>query len=233
MMYGGLFDLDSMIDELSLLDSRINSVDFWSSSDKDDVINRKSFLSNLINPIVECKNKINFNIELLSDEVDEEFMSLLNSEYVELSSAVDKLKINTYLSGEYDKNNCILEIHSGAGGTEACDWANMLYRMYSRYLSDNNYSVVLLDMQDGEEVGIKSVTMLVKGVNAYGYLKGERGVHRLVRISPFDSNKRRHTSFASVEVLPEISDDMDIYINPDDLRIDTFRASRSRWTTHK
>ena len=167
MMYGGLFDLDSMIDELSLLDSRINSVDFWSSSDKDDVINRKSFLSNLINPIVECKNKINFNIELLSDEVDEEFMSLLNSEYVELSSVVDKLKISTYLSGEYDKNNCILEIHSGAGGTEACDWANMLYRMYSRYLSDNNYSVVLLDMQDGEEVGIKSVTMLVKGINAY------------------------------------------------------------------
>ena len=225
MMYGGLFDLSSKIDELSLLDSRINSVDFWSSSDKDDVINRKSFLNNLINPIVECKNKINFNIELLSDEVDEEFMSLLNSEYVELSSAVDKLKINTYLSGEYDKNNCILEIHSGAGGTEACDWANMLYRMYSRYLSDNNYSVVLLDMQDGEEVGIKSVTMLVKGVNAYGYLKGERGVHRLVRISPFDSNKRRHTSFASVEVTPEIDKNINIEIDDKDLKIDIYRSS--------
>ena len=225
MMYGGLFDLDSMIDELSLLDSRINSVDFWSSSDKNDVINRKSFLSNLINPIVECKNKINFNIELLSDEVDEEFMSLLNSEYVELSSVVDKLKISTYLSGEYDKNNCILEIHSGAGGTEACDWANMLYRMYSRYLSDNNYSVVLLDMQDGEEVGIKSVTMLVKGINAYGYLKGERGVHRLVRISPFDSNKRRHTSFASVEVTPEIDKNINIEIDDKDLKIDIYRSS--------
>ena len=200
-------------------------MDFWSSSDKDDVINRKSFLSNLINPIVECKNKINFNIELLSDEVDEEFMSLLNSEYVELSSAVDKLKINTYLSGEYDKNNCILEIHSGAGGTEACDWANMLYRMYSRYLSDNNYSVVLLDMQDGEEVGIKSVTMLVKGINAYGYLKGERGVHRLVRISPFDSNKRRHTSFASVEVTPEIDKNINIEIDDKDLKIDIYRSS--------
>ena len=225
MMYGGLFDLSSKIDELSLLDSRINSVDFWSSSDKNDVINRKSFLSNLINPIVECKNKINFNIELLSDEVDEEFMSLLNSEYVELSSVVDKLKINTYLSGEYDKNNCILEIHSGAGGTEACDWANMLYRMYSRYLSDNNYSVVLLDMQDGEEVGIKSVTMLVKGINAYGYLKGERGVHRLVRISPFDSNKRRHTSFASVEVTPEIDKNINIEIDDKDLKIDIYRSS--------
>lgn len=225
MMYGGLFDLSSKIDELSLLDSRINSVDFWSSSDKDDVINRKSFLSNLINPIVECKNKINFNIELLGDEVDKEFMSLLNSEYIELSSVVDKLKINTYLSGEYDKNNCILEIHSGAGGTEACDWANMLYRMYSRYLSDNNYSVVLLDMQDGEEVGIKSVTMLVKGVNAYGYLKGERGVHRLVRISPFDSNKRRHTSFASVLVMPEINKNIDVKIDDKDLRIDIYRSS--------
>ena len=225
MMYGGLFDLDSMIDELSLLDSRINSVDFWSSSDKNDVINRKSFLSNLINPIVECKNKINFNIELLSDEVDEEFMSLLNSEYVELSSVVDKLKISTYLSGEYDKNNCILEIHSGAGGTEACDWANMLYRMYSRYLSDNNYSVVLLDMQDGEEVGIKSVTMLVKGINAYGYLKGERGVHRLVRISPFDANKRRHTSFAAVDVIPEIDNDIEVNVNDSDIRVDIYRSS--------
>ena len=128
-------------------------------------------------------------------------ISLINSEYDELSQLVDKLRIDTYLSGEFDKNDCILEIHSGAGGTESCDWASMLQRMYQRFCDKNDFSYEIMEQQSGEEAGIKSVTLHIKGNFAYGYLKCERGVHRLVRISPFDSNKRRHTSFASVSLL--------------------------------
>lgn len=137
-----------------------------------------------------------------------------------------------YYHGKFDKNNAIITLHPGAGGTESQDWAEMLYRMYSRWANDNGYSVKELDYLEGEEAGIKSVTALICGENAYGYLKSEIGVHRLVRISPFDAGGRRHTSFASVEVLPEITDDIEIDINPDDLRIDTYRASRSRWTAY-
>lgn len=137
-----------------------------------------------------------------------------------------------YYHGKFDKNNAIITLHPGAGGTESQDWAEMLYRMYSRWANDNGYSVKELDYLEGEEAGIKSVTALICGENAYGYLKSEIGVHRLVRISPFDAGGRRHTSFASVEVLPEITDDIEIDVNPDDLRIDTYRASRSRWTAY-
>ena len=150
---------------------------------------------------------------------------MLKNSIKNLQKEIEKLEINTLLSGRYDKNNAILTIHPGAGGTESCDWAQMLYRMYARWASDNGYELKELDYLDGEEAGIKSVTFLIKGVYAYGYLKGEMGVHRLVRISPFDSGGRRHTSFASVEVLPEITEDTQININPDDLRVDTYRAS--------
>ena len=142
-----------------------------------------------------------------------------------MQNNIEKLEISTLLSGKYDKNNAIVTIHPGAGGTEAQDWAEMLYRMYTRWAIANNYEVKELDYLNGEEAGIKSVTFLVQGLYAYGNLKGELGVHRLVRISPFDSGGRRHTSFASVEVLPEITEDIKIDINPDDLRIDTYRAS--------
>lgn len=142
-----------------------------------------------------------------------------------LENSIEKLEISTLLSGKYDSNNAILTIHPGAGGTEAQDWAEMLYRMYTRWASQNGYEVKELDYLDGDEAGIKSVTFSILGEYAYGYLKGEIGVHRLVRISPFDTGGRRHTSFASVEVLPEISEDIEIDINPDDLRIDTYRAS--------
>ena len=142
-----------------------------------------------------------------------------------LLEKIEELNLQTYLSGEYDSNNCILEIHSGAGGTESCDWANMLYRMYTRYLLKNNYKIEELDKQLGEEVGIKSVVIKVSGKNAYGYLKNEKGVHRLVRISPFDSNNRRHTSFASVEVTPEIDKNIEIDILDKDLKIDIYRSS--------
>lgn len=142
------------------------------------------------------------------------------------------MKLKHYYHGKYDSNNAIVTLHPGAGGTESQDWAEMLYRMYTRWANTNGYGVKELDYLEGEEAGIKSVTFLVTGDNAYGYLKAEIGVHRLVRISPFDAGGRRHTSFASVEVLPEITDDINIEINPDDLRIDTYRASRSRWATY-
>lgn len=142
-----------------------------------------------------------------------------------LENNIEKLEISTLLSGKYDSNNAILTIHPGAGGTEAQDWAEMLYRMYTRWASQNGYNIKELDYLDGEEAGLKSVTFLVSGEYAYGYLKGEMGVHRLVRISPFDAGGRRHTSFASLEVLPEIAEDIEIDINPDDLRVDTYRSS--------
>ena len=142
-----------------------------------------------------------------------------------LENNIEKLEISTLLSGKYDSNNAILTIHPGAGGTEAQDWAEMIYRMYTRWASQNGYNIKELDYLDGEEAGLKSVTFLVSGEYAYGYLKGEMGVHRLVRISPFDAGGRRHTSFASLEVLPEIAEDIEIDINPDDLRVDTYRSS--------
>ena len=142
-----------------------------------------------------------------------------------VNKEIEKLEIETLFSGKYDNNNAIVTIHPGAGGTESQDWAEMLYRMYTRWATQNDFIVKELDYLEGEEAGIKSVTFEIIGENAYGYMRGEKGVHRLVRISPFDSGGRRHTSFASVEVLPEITDDIQIDINPDDLRIDTYRAS--------
>ena len=163
--------------------------------------------------------------ELLQTDPEEEMAKEILKSTTNIEKEVEKLEITTLLSGKYDNNNAILTIHPGAGGTEAQDWAEMLYRMYSRWATDNGYEIKELDYLDGEEAGIKSVTFLVSGSYAYGYLKGEMGVHRLVRISPFDAGGRRHTSFASVEVLPEIAEDIEVYINPDDLRIDTYRAS--------
>ena len=142
-----------------------------------------------------------------------------------LKKKTEELKLLVLLSGPYDKNNCIVDIHPGAGGTESCDWASMLYRMYIRWCEKKNYKVTVLDYQDGEEAGIKSVSFLVKGLNAYGYLKNEKGVHRLVRLSPFDSNNRRHTSFASIEVTPEIEQDTTIEIDEKDLKIDVYRST--------
>ena len=142
-----------------------------------------------------------------------------------LTEKLEKLEMDTLLNGEYDSNNAIITIHPGAGGTESQDWALMLFRMYTRWAQKNEFLVDILDMQDGDEAGVKSVSFMIKGENAYGYLKGENGVHRLVRISPFDSNSRRHTSFAAVEVLPEISDDIQVDINPDDIELEVYRAS--------
>ena len=186
MIYGGHFDLDSKISRKDELDKIINDVNFWNMSDKDNILKEYNSLNNIINDVNSVRNKINSNTSLLNEDIDDDMFSLINEEYEDIRNNVDRLRINTYLSGEFDKNDCFLEIHSGAGGTEACDWADMLYRMYTRYLSKNGYKYVELDKQYGEEVGIKSVMIEVSKENAYGYLKGEIGVHRLVRISPFD-----------------------------------------------
>ena len=224
MIFGGLFDLDTKIRKLNELELSMNDITFWDNKDKaNEVIREVSDLKNIINPLVDLKKELDDNISLLED--DEEIISLLSLEYDKFSSKLEEISLLTYLSCDYDKNNCLLEIHAGAGGTESCDWALMLERMYERYLKKKNYKVELLSMQPGEEVGIKSVMLKVSGLYAYGYLKHEKGVHRLVRISPFDSNKRRHTSFASVEVVPEINEEINIEIKDSDLKIDVYRSS--------
>ncbi len=181
-----------------------------------------------INQLEKLKEEITDNleiIELLKLDYDEIIYKEISFKTNEIVLEVEKLNKILLLSGPYDKSNCILDIHPGAGGTESCDWANMLYRMYSRWCEKNNYKITLLDYQDGEEAGVKNVSILIKGQNAYGYLKNEKGVHRLVRLSPFDSNNRRHTSFASVEVTPEIDQDSSIEINDKDLKIDVYRST--------
>jgi len=156
---------------------------------------------------------------------DLELISEINDELDVISKEIDCLELETKLNGKDDNKNAIMEIHSGAGGTEACDWADMLFRMYLRYFDKKGFKYEILDTLDGEEAGIKKVIIMVRGINAYGYLKCENGVHRLVRLSPFDSNNRRHTSFAAVSVIPEVDDNIDIQINENDIRVDVYRSS--------
>ena len=205
---------------------------FWEDTEKsNEVFSKIKRLDRKIGSFEEIQNTLNNLMEmneLLQTEFDEELGKELINQTNELSKKIEKLELDTLLSGKYDGNNAILTLHPGAGGTESQDWVQMLYRMYMKWASSNGFNLKELDFLEGDEAGIKSVTFEISGENAYGYLKGEMGVHRLVRISPFDSGGRRHTSFASVEVLPEITDDVEISINSDDLRIDTYRASRSR-----
>ncbi len=158
-------------------------------------------------------------------DFDQGIVEQIEESITNLPERLEQLNMLLLLSGPYDKNNCIMDIHSGAGGTEACDWALMLYRMYTRWCEKKNYKIEILDYQAGDEAGIKSASLLIKGLNAYGYLKNEKGVHRLVRLSPFDSNNRRHTSFASIEVTPEIEQDNSLEIDEKDLKIDVYRSS--------
>ncbi len=164
-------------------------------------------------------------IELALEENDESVLDEVKGGCKTLTENLENMKLETMLSGKYDKNNAIITLHAGAGGTEAQDWCEMLYRMYTHWAERRGFKVETLDFLDGEEAGLKSITFLVEGLNAYGYAKAEKGVHRLVRISPFDSAARRHTSFASAEVMPEIEDDIDVEISPEDLKVDTYRAS--------
>lgn len=164
-------------------------------------------------------------LSLLELENDQTLLLEVEKDIEKASEIIEEMRLSSLLKGKYDSLNAIMTLHAGAGGTEACDWTEMLYRMYIYYAQKNNYTITELDRLEGDEAGIKSVSFRVDGQNAYGYLKAEKGVHRLVRISPFDANKRRHTSFASLEVMPEIIENDEIKINPEDIRIDTFRAS--------
>lgn len=224
-----LFDIAKMEKELIKLEAETAKTDFWN-----DIENTKKVLAeikkikNKYTKYKEIEKELNNLIELtemIKLEFDEELANEILSNTKKQQKALEKLELETLLSGKYDSNNAIITIHPGAGGTESQDWSEMLYRMYTRWATKNEYEVKELDYLEGEEAGLKSVTFEIVGENAYGYMKSEKGVHRLVRISPFDAGGRRHTSFASVEVLPEITDDIEININPDDLRIDTYRAS--------
>lgn len=211
---------------ISELESIQSDTSFWS-----DMENAKNVLSELKGLREVCNkynnlfDSVNTLKEMLSFDLSSEDIESIVNELSDIDSSLEGLKLFALLNGEFDSNNAYIEIHSGAGGTESNDWANMLLRMYTRYFEKNDYKYEILSKQDGEEVGIKGCTILVKGYYAFGYLKGETGVHRLVRISPFDSNSRRHTSFASVLVTPEIDKNMDVEIKDSDLRVDVYRSS--------
>ena len=228
MIYGGHFDIDKKKEELKRLDLETNKSYFWNDNKSAEIVLKDiRELKDLIDPLDNLKNNITSSTELISmvEDSDTDMINQLEEELKDYSSKLDELSIYILLSGPYDKNDCILEIHSGAGGTEACDWADMLLRMYTRYCEKHNYKINVLDVQEGEEAGIKSCSLEIKGMYAYGYLKNEKGVHRLVRLSPFDSNNRRHTSFASVEVTPIIENNTSIVIDEKDLKIDVYRSS--------
>ena len=207
----------------------MNNPNFWDDKEKADLTLKDiSSLKELTHDIQKIKENNQNNLEmseLLLVEKDDELLHNLEEEVKIEDEKLEKLSVLLLLNGPYDKNNCTLEIHSGAGGTEACDWANMIYRMYQRYCEKKGYKITLLDYQAGDEVGIKSVTLEIKGENTYGYLKGEKGVHRLVRLSPFDAANKRHTSFASVDVVPEFDNSINVEINEKDLKIDVYRSS--------
>ena len=227
MIYGGHFDLDNKKIDIDKLEQETMKEDFWSNQEKaQEVIGELNSLKNVYNSVLNVKDKIETNLELLDLMGDDlETVDTISSELDSLNKSISELEVFLLLSGPYDKSNCILEVHAGAGGTEACDWASMLYRMYLRYLEKNNFKYTVLSYLDGEEAGIKSVSIKVTGLNAYGYLKCEKGVHRLVRLSPFDANNKRHTSFASVDVTPEFNNEIDIKIEEKDLKIDVYRSS--------
>ena len=223
------FDLPAKKKSVAELEKSTYDENFW--KDQQNAQNTMQKIKNLkeqIETYEKLKNKVedlNFLYQLMLEEDDYTDYDTVEKTLTEIEKEVEEFKISTLLNGEYDENNAILSIHAGAGGLEAQDWAQMLLRMYRRWAEDKGYKVETLDLLQDPEAGIKSVTLLISGYNAYGYLKGEKGVHRLVRISPFDASGKRHTSFASVDVFPELKDEEDIEINEKDLKIDTYRST--------
>lgn len=218
-----------MDDEIAELEQKASEPEFWNDLENSQKVlqrlkNLKARVDGYRGLAADLEDIKTLN-QLGIEEEDESIISEVSSGIQTLKDKLGKLKLETLLTGQYDKNNAILTLHAGAGGTEAQDWVQMLLRMYTRWAETKGYEVKILDFLDGEEAGIKSVTIHVIGENAYGYLRSEKGVHRLVRISPFDASGRRHTSFASLDVMPELDDDVEVDINPDDLRLDTYRAS--------
>ena len=223
-----LFDIPARKEKIENLSKLTESEVFWKDQNNSrKVISEINLNKKIIENFEATSKEVNSLLEAISscDPSDYDFIALLNEEYDQVEKKFKSFEIQTLLTGPYDNNNAILEFHPGAGGTESQDWANMLFNMYCRYAENKKFKVEILDYQLGDEAGIKQASLLISGENAYGYLKGENGVHRLVRISPFDANARRHTSFASVEVTPEIIDDNEVIIKDDELKIDTYRAS--------
>ena len=217
---GGLFDIPVLKKKLEELNEVVVLPNFW-----DDVNQANKTYQQLknIKKEIDSYEELLISIELYTELLDTDSVS--SADIKELETKISELEINTLLSGPYDMNACYLEIHPGAGGTESCDWASMLERMYERFFDKNEYHYQVIDKQEGEEAGIKNVTLFVEGSYAYGYLKNEKGVHRLVSISPFDANKRRHTSFASVSVTPQFNNDILVDIREEDLKIDVYHSS--------
>lgn len=222
-------DLTNKEERVKELEREMQEPNFW---DKPEVANEKTRMLKSLKDDIEICNRLTASvsdildlIEMANEENDESLVEDIKSEFATFKDDFEKIRISTLLSEEYDRNNAILRLNAGAGGTESCDWASMLYRMYTRWAERKGFSVEVLDLLDGDEAGIKSVSFQVNGENAYGYLKGEKGVHRLVRISPFNAQGKRQTSFVSLDVMPELSDDVELDINPEDLKIDTYRSS--------
>jgi peptide chain release factor 2 len=232
MNYGGHFEPEKKLKRIEELKEAINATDFWNDKrNSEKVISELNRLQKSLDEIKALREKINNNIEMLEalkEENDDDIKNLVYADVEQIDEEIKQQKVTIYLDNVYDKEDAIVEIHPGAGGTESCDWASMLYRMYTRYFEKKGYKYEIIEEQPGEEAGIKNVVILVRGMYAYGYLKSEKGVHRLVRISPFDSNSRRHTSFASVSVSPLFEDsDIDIEIDDKDIRIDVYRSTGS------
>ncbi|MDL4839246.1 peptide chain release factor 2 [Aquibacillus rhizosphaerae] len=227
--FRGSLDLDEKRARIAELEEEMSDPSFWDNQQEaQKVISEVNGLKDLVQTFDkhgESLENLEVSYELVREENDEELREELETEVNELTSALNQFELFMLLSEPYDKNNAILELHPGAGGTESQDWASMLLRMYTRWADAKNFKVETMDYLPGDEAGVKSVTLLIKGHNAYGYLKAEKGVHRLVRISPFDSSGRRHTSFVSCEVMPELDDDIELDIRTEDLKVDTYRAS--------
>ncbi len=225
----GALDLENKSNRIQELEREMEAPDFWNDANSSTAKTKelKSLKDDMAvyNSLEELYGDIEAYIELGNEEEDPEILAEAKEAFAEFEKTYENIRLKTLLSGEYDKDSAIVTLHSGAGGTEACDWAQMLYRMYTRWALDHEFTVEELDMQEGDEAGIKSVTFQVTGENAYGYLKSEKGVHRLVRISPFNANGKRQTSFASCEVMPDIEEDLDVEIRDEDIRIDTYRSS--------
>jgi len=220
-----VIDEDSLRKELKNIDERMSSGDFWEDQERAKaVVQRRKWLEETLSTLMDMERSLR-DVEELLEEEDEDTSAILSDEVGELERKLRKLELRTYLSDDIDQKNAYLTIQAGAGGVEACDWAQMLMRMYRRWAERKGYEVEIVDITPDDVAGIKSVVMLVKGPYAYGYLKGEQGVHRLVRISPFDASARRHTSFAAVSVMPQIDEDINVEIKEEDLKIETFRAS--------
>ncbi len=227
--YGGFFDVANKQTQIASLEEVMARPNFWDSqTSAQKIISEIGYLKNVVAPQIKFAKKLedlNALAELLEEDSDEALTQEFVAELSKMLKAVDELEIQSFLSGKFDSANAIVTIHAGAGGTESCDWAEILLRMYTRWAERNDYKIEIEDLMQGEEAGLSKVTFRLIGANAYGYIKAERGVHRLVRISPFDSNARRHTSFTSVDVIAEVEDDIDLEIPESDLRIDTYRSS--------